>query len=512
MRRIWMLLGLGLISALVALGGPWSKAGLQAQAPEKKKSERDEVRVTIYNAHTGPATKQYGGGQGYWEYTQDGRNIWHPVLPARAYVKDRREMDIPKGSSKTYFTEVAQQMDVTSVFFKSLDNPKEVDVAEQNYEYDLVSAAKIMEKYIDQEIEIVTKDGTVKGILMSFDGEAIVIKDKETGNLKVVTRQENVKAVNFPKLPEGLITRPTLVWDVEAKKGGKQLVEVSYLTGGLSWQTDYVAVLNDNDTKMDFGAWVTLNNSSGATYADAKLKLVAGDVDTNGQSRQSRRTMTPPPEGAGETPVLAKGTAGRKIGEFYLYDLERRTTLKEKQVKQLSLFPTVKDVPVVKYFLYDGAYYGKKVRTNVKFLNSQGNNLGIPLPMGRVRVSKMDDDRALEFIGEDLVDHTAKDEEIDVFLGNAFDIVGEWKQTNTKKIADRVWEVSYEIKLRNHKEEDAKVMVREHMWGGQWEITEANVLFKSYQKKDAHTVECEVTVPKGGEEAVLTYTVRYTWN
>jgi len=508
MKRIMVLIGLGLIIGLMVLGGQWSKDSLQAQEPEKKKGERDDMRVTIYNPYMDQTA-------GYWYDDGSGRNKrWYPnpqVRPARAYIKDRREMDIPKGSGKVYFKEVAQAMDVTSVFFKSLDNPKEVDIAEQNYEYDLVNAAKIMQKYIDQEIEIVTKDGTVKGILMSFDGESIVIKDKETGNLQVVTRQENVKSIKFPKLPEGLITRPTLVWDVEAKKGGNQLCEVSYLTGGLQWQTDYVAVLNDTDTKMDFGAWITLNNTSGATYEDAKLKLVAGDVDMYGQVRQSPRTMQPPPEGAGEIPEYSKGTKERKLFEFYLYDLERRTTVKQNQMKQVSLFSTVKDVPVVKYFLYDGRYYGKKVRTNVKFLNSKGNNLGIPLPMGRLRVSKMDEDKALEFIGEDMIDHTAKDEEIDVFLGNAFDIVGEWKQTNTKKIADKVWELSYEIKLRNHKEEDVKVTVREHIWGGEWEIVESNEVFKTYKKKDQHTVECEVDVPKGGEEITLTYTVRYTW-
>lgn len=517
-KKMMVLIVLGLIIGLIVLGGQWGKESLQAQDAGKKKGDRDDMRVTIYNAHSGPAVSQQeinrrggGYGNGYWEYPPNGGSVWHPIEPARAYVKDRREIDIQKGSGKAYFKEVAQQMDVTSVFFKSLDNPKEVDIAEQNYEYDLVSADKIMRKYIDQEIEIVTKDGIINGILMSFDGASLVIKDKEGGNLQVITRQENVKSIKFPKLPEGLITRPTLVWDVEAKKGGAQLCEVSYLTGGLVWQTDYVAILNENDNKMDFGAWITLNNTSGATFENAKLKLVAGDVDQYGQVKQSPRTMAPPPDANGETPKYAKGTSERKLFEYYLYDLERRTTLKDKQVKQVSLFPTVKEVPVVKYFLYDGRYYGKKVRTNVKFLNSKSNNLGISLPMGRIRVSKMDDDKALEFIGEDMIDHTAKDEEVDIFLGNAFDIVGEWKQTNTKKIATGVWEYSFEIKLRNHKEENAKVTVRENMWGGEWSIVESNETFKNYKKKDARTVECEVDVPKGGDEITLTYTVRYTW-
>jgi hypothetical protein len=366
-----------------------------------------------------------------------------------------------------------------------------------------------MGKYVDQEIEVVTSDGVLKGVLMSFDAASIVIKDKETGGLQIVTRNENVKGVRLPKLPDGLITKPTLVWEVASDKGGKQACEVSYLTSGLEWQTDYVAVLNGDDTKMDFGAWITLRNTSGATYKNAKLKLVAGDVDFTGQVRRSQRDMQAPADGSGKVPEYAAGTKERGLFEYHIYDIARNTTIKNNQTKQVSLFSTVKDVPVVKYYLYDGRLYGKKVRTNVKFINSVGNNLGIPLPMGRVRVSKMDEDGALEFLGEDMTDHTAKDEQVDVFLGNAFDIVGEWKQANTQKIAENVWEYSYVISLRNHKAEDVKVAVREHMWGGDWKVVSTN--FEGFQKKDSRTVEFEVKVPKGGEEVLLNYTVRYTW-
>lgn len=508
--RFLFLTGLMIMSAVILSVRP-----VVAQAAPKDDGAEKDTRVTIYNARTGMSMSRESyysarayDQRGYW--SNDG-NSWIPIAQAKAYVKDRRKMNFPQGNGKVQFKDVAQQIDVTSVFFKSIDNPKDVEIAEQNYEYDLVSAAKIMEKYIDQEIEIITKDGVVKGILMSFDGSSIVIKDKDTGNLSIVERQDNVKSIKFPGLPDGLITRPTLVWDVSAKTGGTQMAEVSYLTGGVDWQTDYVAVLNENDTKMDFGAWVTIRNSSGVTFENAKMKLVAGDVSTSGMPLQQERTMDVPPEMAGQKPELAKGTKGRKLFEYYLYDLERRTTVKNNQIKQISLFPTVKDVPVVKYYLYDGSLYGKKVRTNVKFLNSQGNNLGISLPMGRVRVSKMDEDKALEFIGEDSVDHTAKDEEVDVFLGNAFDITGEWKHMDTKKIAANVWELSYEIKLRNHKDENAKVIVREHAWGGEWDIVKSNELFKNYKKKDAHRMECEVEVPKGGDEVILTYTIRYTW-
>lgn len=440
-------------------------------------------------------------------------------------VRERRKVNVEEKIGTVRFTDVASQIDGTSVQFKSITDP-DAAVLEQNYEYDLVSADKLLEKYIDKPIEVLTKDGSrYSGTLLSFDGNQLVIRQAgEKTGIVMVQRGDNVKDIQFGALPEGLITKPTLVWKLATEKVGEQLIEVAYQTAGINWQADYNAVLNAKDTALDLGGWVTINNQSGATYKDAKLKLIAGDV---------RRLQQPMPEGAVgsfRASGMAKEAAGfeeKSFFEYHLYTLGRPATVAQNQTKQIELLQTA-DVPVKKVFLYDGApqyrFYGglntdasygneegnKKVNVIIELKNSKDNHMGMALPKGKVRLYKRDEaDGSLEFIGEDEIDHTPKDETIKLHIGDAFDVVGERKRTNfTIDVNAHVMTESFEIRVRNHKAEPIEVLVKESLYRwSNWEITAAN---QKWTKYDSNTIHFPVKVDKDGEQ-VITYTVRYTW-
>jgi len=435
-------------------------------------------------------------------------------------VREKRDVDVKEKTGTIQFTDVASQIDGTSVQFKSLTDP-DATVLEQNYEYDLVSADKLLEKYIDKQIAVLTKDGSrYSGSLQSFDANQLVIR-QEAG-IVMVQRGDNVKDIQFGALPEGLITKPTLVWKLATEKVGQQLIEVAYQTAGINWQADYNAILNPSDTKLDLGGWVTINNQSGATYKDAKLKLIAGDV---------RRVEQPRPammyRAMGAAKATEAGFEEKAFFEYHLYTLGRPATVAQNQTKQIELLK-VADVPVKKVFLYDGApqyrFYGglnndanygsedsnKKVNVVVELKNSKENNLGMALPKGKMRLYKRDEaDGSLEFIGEDEIDHTPKDETIKLHIGDAFDIVGERKRTDFHVDASsHVITESFEVRVRNHKTEPVEVLVKEtlYRWNN-WEIAESN---QKWTKYDSNTIHFPVKVDKDGEQ-VVTYTVRYTW-
>lgn len=422
-------------------------------------------------------------------------------------VKDVRELDFQKGKSVIKFTDVAAQIDPTSVHFKPVDIADKVAILEQNYQYDLVSSTKILEKYVDKEIELFTKAGapsgqdkSYKGILLSYSNENLTLKEPE-GAIRIV-RLKEVRDMYFPSLPEGLITKPTLVWLLDSQVSGKRKAEVSYLTSGINWHAEYVAVVDQLDQNLELAGWVSIDNRSGATYKDAKVKLIAGEVH---RVREERI----PPRMAKEVFATAAGAPSfeeKPFFEYHLYTLMRPSTIKDNEIKQVSLFPTT-NVGVKKIFTYDGARDEKRVKVELEFKNSSSAGLGMPLPKGKIRVYKADVDKSLEFVGEDLIDHTPKDEKVRVFLGNAFDIVGERNKTDFRQLGKDVTEESYEIKLRNHKEEAVEVVVVEHLQVyTEWEIIESNF---EYEKKDASTIEFKVSLEKD-EEKILNYTVRYT--
>jgi hypothetical protein len=418
-----------------------------------------------------------------------------------ALVKENRFIVLKQGENVVPYTNVAAQIEASSVHLKSLTDPDAVQILEQNFQYDLVNANRLLEKYVDQPIEVVTKqDNKYSGTLMSYDDQQIVIAGDPKGGPENMIHRENVRDVTFPKLPAGLITKPTLVWRLTCTKPGKHLTNLTYLTNGVNWLADYVMVTNANDTAIGLSGWVTITNTSGAGYENAALKLIAGEV----------HRVTPQPPMEREQLLEAKAAAPPQFAEkaffeYHMYTLQRRTTVKDRETKQISLL-SAENVPAKKIFLYNGARYGKKVRVYMEFQNKKEANLGIPLPKGKIRVYKADVDGSLEFIGEDEIDHTPKDEKVRAYLGGAFDVVGERRFMQTRRIDAHTQEQSFEIKLRNHKTEDIEVVVEENFFGwSEWQITESSL---PSTKKSQFVVEFNAPVPKD-KETVLTYTVRY---
>jgi hypothetical protein len=409
-------------------------------------------------------------------------------------VKDRRPFAIAKGESELQFTDVASSIDPTSVHLRSLGK-ESVDILWQDYRFDLVSTEKLLEKYVDQPVEVATKDDQVKrGTLLSFDSGSLVLRDAG-GGLVLVSRAE-VRQVSLKELPKGLLTRPTLVWRLRAGAGGTQPLEVSYMTGGMSWHAEYVAVIDEPATSLDLQGWASVENRSGATYPDAKIKLIAGSV----HRAPAKRGPIQPMEGiAMRAGMVAEE---RPFFEYHLYEVPMRATLAQNEVKQLGLLQA-QGIRSVKKFTYDGATDARSVKVTLEFENTGAAGLGMPLPGGVVRVFQRDRDGSLELAGEDRIEHTARGEKVRVNVGSAFDIAAERKQTDTKQISQRVTEASYEITLRNHKKEPVDVTVVERAWGD-WEIVKSS---QDWKKKDAMTLEfaahCLPETP-----LTLTYTIR----
>jgi hypothetical protein len=416
-----------------------------------------------------------------------------------ALVKDVRTLDLGGGGRRTLrFADVSAQIDPTSVHLTAKGGG-DLDVLEQNFQYDLVSAERILDRYRDREIQVIGKDGkTTTGVLLSYDGASLVL-DRRPG-IAIINRAE-VKEIQFSELPGGLITRPTLLWTVENGGAAQREAQISYLTGGLSWHAEYVAVVAPDDKSLSWAGWVSLENTSGTSYPDAKLKLVAGDVN------RVREEMDMMVKGgnvayAMEQSARAPQFEEQSFFEYHLYSLARPTTLADRETKQLALFPTA-SVTASKLFTYDRRRHPTKVRVTMEFKNSQQAGLGMALPKGKVRVYKEDKAGAQEFVGEDRIDHTAKDEQVRVTIGDAFDVVGEYRAVDTRRISDRETETTHEIKIRNRKDERVTVKILEPAWGD-WRVTAES---QKHVQKDAQTLEFTVDVAPG-EEKVVTYTIR----
>ncbi len=416
-----------------------------------------------------------------------------------ALVKDVRQLDFTTGVNTLKLTDVAAAIDPTSVSFTVIDAPEGVQILEQNFQYDLVGADKILAKYIDRQIQVVTKeDKLFEGTLLSVLG-GLTLQEPD-GGIRIIAR-DGVRDMSFPKLPEGLITRPTLVWLLDSEISGKHLGEVRYLTKKINWHAEYVATVSADDKVLNLAGWVSIDNRSGATYENAKLKLIAGDVHIVQERRKKGRWDAE----YGTARALASAAPSfeeKAFFEYHLYTLTRPATVRDNETKQLSLFAPV-DVVAKKVYTFDGARDAKKVKVNVEFKNSEEAGLGIPLPKGKIRVMKADDDGSLEFVGEDLIDHTPKDEKVRVYLGNAFDIVGERTVKDRRKVTKYITEEDIEVSLRNRKEEPVTITVIEHIWGD-WKILRSS---HEHRQKDANTAEFDIAVP-AGEEVVLTFTVR----
>jgi hypothetical protein len=418
-------------------------------------------------------------------------------------IRDIRSIDIKKGTSKIELSDVAQQIDPTSVHIK-LNG----EVLEQNYQYDLVSLDKILQKYVDRNIELIDDKGeVVQGKLLSSSAGQIVLQKKDGGLVMI----PNVSKYRFSvgELPDGLITKPTLIWLVNSPSSGNQDVEVSYQTGGMKWHAEYVAVLNKDDSKLDLNSWVSIDNNSGTSFKDAHLKLVAGDVNRI-QQRNAYQQMK---SGTVQDLVMREPQFQEKaFFEYHIYNLQRPTTLANNETKQISLFEASNVKATKKYFYQSGGYYyynqpnsKGKVAVVMEFENKKDNNLGIPMPEGKVRVYKSDGE-SLEFVGEDMIDHTPKDEKVRLKIGDAFDITAKEVQTDNKRISDKVSEQAYEITFKNHKQENVVIEVQRYL-GLNWEVLSSSI---NYQKKDSQNIIFKVPVAKDGE-TVLKFRIRYVY-
>jgi len=450
-------------------------------------------------------------------------------LPGYALIRDARRMVLQPGVGELRFSDVAKRIDPTTVAFESLSDPAGTRVMEQNYQYDLVDNAKLLDRYIGQTISVTQVHGDkseqVSGKLLSASGGLILQRD--TGEVLTLGNYSNIQ---FPALPGGLISKPTLVWKVASKNGGAQDTRVSYQTQGVTWWSDYNVTMREQggNCSMDLAAWVTLVNQSGGSYPNAQLKLVAGEVN---------RAPSAAPQAAGimmkaaraEMDAASAGFSESTLSEYHLYTLGRRTDLPDNSTKQLELFPAVHDVACRKQLVFTAApqpwnYWWSgpiqdqgyaatnqgSVGSYLEFDNKEANRLGMPLPAGRVRVNQANQsDGALEFVGEDVIKHTPRNETLRIKLGNAFDIVGERKQTGFHvDTSAKTIDESFEISVRNRKKEAATVIVREYLYRwSNWEITAKN---HAFNKRDAQTVDFPLDLA-ADSEGKLTYTVHYSW-
>ncbi len=449
-------------------------------------------------------------------------------LPGYALVRDARRMNLTQGVGELRFTDVAKRIDPTTVAFESLSDPAGTRVMEQNYQYDLVDNAKLLDRYIGQPISVTQVRGekteTITGRLLSAGGGLILQRD--SGEVLTLGNYSNIQ---FPALPGGLITRPTLVWKVSSRSGGAQDARVSYQTQGVTWWSDYNVTMREQNgaCDMDLAAWVTLVNQSGGGYPDAQLKLVAGEVN---------RAPAAAPAVAGyamkavraEMDAASSAFTEPSLSEYHLYTLGRRTDLPDNSTKQLELFPAAHAVACRKQLVFTGgpvpwSYWSGPIQdqgyaaTNkgtvgsyLEFDNKEANHLGMPLPGGRVRVNQANaTDGALEFVGEDVIKHTPRNETLRIKLGNSFDVVGERRQTGFKiDTSARFIDESFEISVRNRKKEAATVVVREYLYRwSTWEITAKN---HTFDKRDAQTIDFPLQIA-ADSEARVNYSVRYRW-
>jgi hypothetical protein len=432
-----------------------------------------------------------------------------------ALVRDVRELQLPRGSSDLKFMDIAATVNPATVHFRSLTEPARVSVLEQNYEYDLLEPDKLLRKYVGRDVTLVRTreaDGTtheedVKARLLSFNTAPVW----QIGN-EIVTGL-NADHIRFPELPVNLYTHPTLVWTLDNSGAIRHRVEASYLASKLSWSADYVLTVARDDKTADLDGWVTLTNGSGTSFRNTKLQLVAGDLNRVRQAFGRAMEMNAKSAAAPADAAMAQ----ESFSDYHLYTLGRKTTINNSETKQVSML-TGSGIPVRKRYVVDGqAFYyrnarhpGSPIKDSVQvyyqFKNEERGGLGVPMPAGVVRVYQADAKGGTQFVGEDRVDHTPKDEELNLKIGNAFDVTCERNQIDFEKIASNVYEVEYEIRLRNHKAAPITVEVNEPI-GGTWKVVRSS---HEWNKTAAWAAAFSVPVA-ADSTSVLKYRVRVTY-
>jgi hypothetical protein len=424
-------------------------------------------------------------------------------------------VQLPPGDFDLRFMDIAATVNPATVHFRSLTDPSRVSVLEQNYEYDLLEPDKLLRKYVGRDVTLVrvrqeggtTRTEEVRAHLLSYNsGPVWRIGDEIVTGL-------GADHIRFPELPENLYSRPTLIWTLNNAGARAHRIETSYLAGKLAWSADYVLTVGRDDKAADLDGWVTLTNGSGTAFKNAKLQLVAGDLnrvrEMLGDARMERAGR------AAQSPAPAM--AQEAFSEYHLYSLARRTSINNNETKQVSMLGATA-VPVQKRFVVEGRnfYYhniqhpGSPIKDAVQvyyqFRNEQKTGLGLPMPAGVIRVYQSDSKGGVHFVGEDRINHTPKDETLNLKIGSAFDVVCERNQIDFQKIASSVYEVEYEITLRNHKDIPITIEVNEPI-GGTWRMLRSS---HEWQKTAAWASKFQVPVASNGE-AKLVYRVRVTY-
>jgi hypothetical protein len=432
-----------------------------------------------------------------------------------ALVRDVRRLQLPKGTFDLQFQDIAATVNPATVHFRSLSEPSRVNVLEQNYEYDLLEPDKLLRKYVGRDVTLIrrrqdgglTRDEEVVARLLSYNSAPVWQINGE------IVTGISPDQVRFPELPGNLHVHPTLIWSLDNAGGTAHRVEASYLAGKLAWNADYVLTVARDDKTADLDGWVTVTNGSGTTFKNASLQLVAGDL--NRVRREVGMMMDRIAAQAAER--AAAPMAQESFSDYHLYTVGRKTTINNSETKQISML-TGTAFPVQKRYVVDGqAFYYRNaqhpgapikdlVQVFYQLKNEEQGGLGMPMPAGTVRVYQADSHGGIQFVGEDRIDHTPKNETVNLKIGNAFDVVAERKQTDFQKIATNVYELEYDITLRNHKTTAISVEVNEPI-GGTWRILRST---HPYAKTDAWAAQFAIPVPADGA-TTLTYRVRVTY-
>ncbi len=432
-----------------------------------------------------------------------------------ALVRDVRNVQLPRGTFDLRFMDIAATVNPATVHIRSLTEPTRLDVLEQNYEYDLLEPDKLLRKYVGRDVTLVrlvqdggdTRQEEVKARLLSYNNAPVW----QIGN-EIVTGL-NADHIRFPELPGNLYSRPTLIWSLDNGGAARHRIEASYLATKLAWNADYVLTVARDDKSADVDGWVTLVNGSGTAFRNAKLQLVAGELN---RVRQMFGRMEADMRLAAAAPAQEK-MAQESFSDYHLYTLDRKTTINNNQTKQVSMLEAT-GFPIRKRYVVNGQsfYYrnaqnpGSPIKDTVQvfyqFKNEVGAGLGMPMPAGVVRVYQADSKGGVHFVGEDRIGHTPKDEMLNLKIGNAFDVVSERKQVDFEKIASNVYEMEYEVVIRNHKTTPVSVEVNEPI-GGTWRVIRTS---HEYTQTDAWAAQFNLQVPADGT-TTLKYRIRVTY-
>jgi hypothetical protein len=430
-----------------------------------------------------------------------------------ALVRETRDAELPRGTSALRWMDVAAQIRTETVLVRLAGGARGVSVLEQNYKYDVLNPTRLMELYVDRQLQLVTvnqatgEERTVEATLLSAQDYQYVYRTPEG-----ITFYHPGRVV-LPEVPPNFVSRPTLEWLLESREAGRRTIEAMYLTWGMGWNADYVLLLNEDDSRADITGWVTLRNDSGIGFEGVSLQLVAGQVNVVAPVARNVYPMEMAVTAYAAPMAQQPQFVEQGMFEYHLYTLQRPTDLMDREQKQIELLGA-DNVPIRKKFKLQGdSYYyvsqysapmeNLPVSVWLEFTNAEADGMGLPLPAGTVRVYKADASGGQQFLGEDAIRHTPREEDVELRIGEAFDVVAERRQTDYEVLSDTLYETEWEVKIRNRKAEAIVVEVREPM-AGDWEVLESSY---EWEKESARLVLFRVPV-RPDEEAVLTYRIR----